>query len=278
MRRVLRRFDAVVLPVRLVREVANTWNAVKRTRQREREQALLFRGRERRVAEYLQENGSRKLQIGTGTNPLPGWLNTDYEPVSSDVVFLDAVDTFPFNERVFDYVYSEHMIEHVPYKGGMNMVSEAFRVLRPGGRIRIATPDATRIAGLLSGNLDDADKAYIRWSADHLGLYSDELSPIQQRRPEWAIDPGHIRRFFADTNQDCACFIVNNFFRSYGHQFLYDEHTLTAILREAGFDDVQRFRPGQSSDAALANVEFHGQLIGDTANLFETMVLEAVKP
>jgi predicted SAM-dependent methyltransferase len=41
---------------------------------------------------------------------------------------------------VFDYVFSEHMIEHVSYAEGLLMLRECLRVLKPGGRIRIATP------------------------------------------------------------------------------------------------------------------------------------------
>src|SRR5512133_1085151 len=39
---------------------------------------LRRRVRDRRLIDrYVQRNGVRKLQIGTGSNPLPDWLNTD---------------------------------------------------------------------------------------------------------------------------------------------------------------------------------------------------------
>jgi predicted SAM-dependent methyltransferase len=238
------------------------------------------RHRERLVAQYLREQGSaRRLQIGTGRNTLPGWLNTDLEPESDEVVFLDAEKPFPFDDGTFDYVFSEHMIEHIPYLGGMSMLREAFRVTRSGARIRIATPDVVKIASLVRGDLTAAEQAYVRWSAvENLGLYSPQLSRLQERRSEWAIDSAHIRRFFPDQSADCTCFIVNNFFRSYGHQFLYDERTLSALLMEAGFVEVKRLKPGRSDDLELRGIDSHARLIGDANNEFETMVLEARRP
>jgi SAM-dependent methyltransferase len=180
---------------------------------------------------------------------------------------------------VFDYVFSEHMIEHVPYKEGLFMLSEACRVLKPGGRIRIGTPDVGRIVGLLTDTKSESQIEYVRWFAVQvLGLYSDQPSPLQQRRPEWAIDPGHIGKFFPDAGRDCACFVVNYFFRGFGHQFLYDERTLTAAMHEASFTAVKRAQLGHSEDIELDGIECHGQVIGDAANAFETMVLEAVRP
>jgi SAM-dependent methyltransferase len=239
-----------------------------------------LRERERRIEAYFARvPAGRRLQIGAGTNLLEGWLNTDFVPGSDDVAFLDALDTFPFDDHAFECVFSEHMIEHVPYKGGLFMLSEAFRVLAPGGRIRIATPDVCRITGLLSDARNADQRRYIEWSASEcIGLYSSEPSPLQRARPEWAIDPEHIRRHFPDVREDGACFVVNNFFRSFGHQFLYDARTLTASLLAAGFVSVERAEPGKSADERLAGIESHGRVIGDANNAFETIVLEAVRP
>jgi hypothetical protein len=43
-----------------------------------------------------------------------GWLNTDYEPLNKEIVFVDVTKRFPFPEQSVDYFHTEHMIEHVP--------------------------------------------------------------------------------------------------------------------------------------------------------------------
>lgn len=274
----LRRYRLLVVPVRATRETMRLWRRVAHGFQQEQEGQARLEQRQQLIDNYLRQHSVRKLQIGAGKNPLPGWLNTDLEPVSPAIMQLNATEPFPFADEVFDYVFSEHMIEHIPYRGALTMLGECFRILKPGGRIRIATPDITQIASLCGAVLNGEQKRYIGWSMDHLGLYAPEKSEFQKRRPEWALDVHHLRQFFPRKDEDPACFVVNNFFRSYGHQFLYDFRTLRAAMQATGFADVQQFRPGQSDDPVFCGVETHGRHIGDAINDFETMVLEAVRP
>jgi hypothetical protein len=75
-----------------------------------------------------------------------------------------------------------------------------------------------------------------------------------------------------------AVFVINNAFRNWGHQFLYDRTLLKGMLEEVGFGDITSVRPGESEDKHLRGIETHGQFIGDEAmNQFETMVLEGIR-
>jgi predicted SAM-dependent methyltransferase len=212
----------------------------------------------RQVRDYLATHEVRLLQIGTGTNPLPGWLNTDLRPdlyprIRDRVIRLDARFPFPLPDSTFDYVASEHQIQCLPVTEGSDMLRECFRILRPGGRIRIATPNLTSITGLCSDHPDDAQRYYMSWI---------------------------MRRYFPGVRTDRPqSYVINQMFHAYGHQFIYDRPTLTALLREAGFTDITSWAPGESSDAALRGADQHGQALRDDAvNRFETMVLEAVRP
>jgi predicted SAM-dependent methyltransferase len=60
--------------------------------------------------------------------------------VSEGTVFLDATTPFPFDCGTFDYIYCEHMIEHISWQKGQTMLRECHRVLKPRGVMRIATP------------------------------------------------------------------------------------------------------------------------------------------
>ena len=77
----------------------------------------IFKWRSKRmIANYVQERAVRRLQIGAGTNVRPGWLNTDIEQ-RDGIAYLDATEPFPLENGTFHYVYSEHVIEHLPYQG-----------------------------------------------------------------------------------------------------------------------------------------------------------------
>lgn len=275
----LKRSDLLVNVSRFSRQLPSAWQKVLDERRREKSRLEVTHERQSVIETYLSNHAVHKLQIGTGENQLAGWLNTDLEPMSHEVIHLDALEVFPFQDNEFDYIFSEHMIEHIPYKGGLFMLKESLRVIKPGGKIRIATPDVEKIVGLFSETLTEEQKKYIEWSATNsIGLYNPEKTRLQQRRAEWDIDYHHILRQYPDPSRDPVCFIVNNFFRSYGHQFLYDEISLTGILQEAGFTMIQRCEPSASDDFELQNLESHGRLIGDEINRFETMILQAAKP
>ena len=219
-----------------------------------------LRGRlvqDRVVSEYLANHEVRKLQIGAGENLMEGWLSSDLEPKSPEFLYLDATKTFPIEDDSFDYVWSEHQFEHIGYLDGLAMLRECHRVLKPGGRLRIATPDLEVQTRLIGSELDDDQRHYVTFMVDTF-------------LPEY-VASGSGRRH--------PSFVVNNAFLAWDHRFLYDKETLTDSLTQAGFGQFTFHRPLESDDPELQGIERHGGGRGGEAiNGFETLVVEAVKP
>ena len=109
---------------------------------------------------------------------------------------MDATKPFPFKSATFDYVYSEHMIEHVSWLDGLAMLKESYRVLKPNGKIRIATPDLKVFIDIYCGENRSRDLDYIKWITDR---FLNEVDIYEQG------------------------LVVNNVFRNWHHQFIYDE-------------------------------------------------------
>lgn len=202
---------------------------------------------------YFATHAVRKLEIGAGPNTvLPGWLPVDIDPISRDVMYMDATRPFPFPDGAFQYIYSEHMIEHVSWSEGLAMLRECRRVLSPNGVVRIATPDLAALLRLRSQPCA-AGRSYISWLTDN---YIPEA-------------PGHY-----------AAFAINRGLNGWGHQFVYDAETLTLAMNIAGFSRVETQPFGVSSDPDLVGLESHATQIAskDVAALeavrYETMILE----
>jgi len=211
-----------------------------------------FMTRRRKIRSYLHSNQLKKLQLGTSNSPMVGWLNTDVLPTSRKVAYLDATRRFPFNNDVFDYVYSEHMIEHIEHERAVFMLRECFRVLKPGGKIRISTPDLKVYTGLHSKEKTASQKFYIDWV---------------------------IRNFMPEVDYCEEVFLINNAFRAWGHQFLYDRETLRVTMARAGFEDITFYQPGVSDDENLRGVELHGSLLEcEEINQFEAFAVEGTVP
>jgi predicted SAM-dependent methyltransferase len=92
------------------------------------------------------------------------WLNCDLYPHNDATVVIDATKPFPIPDASFQFAFSEHMIEHMNFEDGARFLAECFRSLRPGGAIRISTPNMRFLFGLYER------QDYVKWSARTFGL------------------------------------------------------------------------------------------------------------
>jgi hypothetical protein len=74
-----------------------------------------------------------------------------------------------------------------------------------------------------------------------------------------------------------AIFVLNNFMRDWGHQFIWDEDRLRRSLGDVGFVDVTRKAVLESSHEELRNLEYASRMPEGFLRL-ETLVMEARKP
>lgn len=184
-----------------------------------------------------------RLNLGCGPDRRPGWINADLG-LTGDL-HLDVTRRFPFADDTFALVYSEHLLEHLTEAGAANCVREAFRVLRPGGTLRLSTPDLAYFVAMYQATPEQ--------SLAHRKLNA-EVSP-------WKYPPDAV----ATPAQ-----MLNDAFRLWEHRHLWDEADLRALLTAAGFEGIARYTPGQGSSPETTGLE---RRLGDG-----TLVLEARKP
>lgn len=94
-----------------------------------------------------------RLNIGCGRQTHPDWTNIDLVPANRNVLGCDIRKGLPFPANRFEAVYHSHLLEHLPPHEGEALVRECYRVLKPGGILRIVVPDLERIAELYLNNL-----------------------------------------------------------------------------------------------------------------------------
>ena len=81
-----------------------------------------------------------KLHFGCGQNFLGGWENHDIE--------VDISKPLPYGDNSADFVYTEHVIEHLMVAGAWNFFEESYRILKPAGVFRAVFPCITSLGEL----------------------------------------------------------------------------------------------------------------------------------
>lgn len=85
--------------------------------------------------------GEVNLHLGCGEVNHPKFVNVDALPFPH-VHYLQPVDRLPnFGDGSVNLVYASHCLEHFPHEETPRVLNEWFRVLKPGGILRLSVPD-----------------------------------------------------------------------------------------------------------------------------------------
>jgi len=79
-----------------------------------------------------------RLNIGSGPGQIPGFTPIDKQ-LGHDATKLDYAD------GTVDEVYASHVLEHIHHSKTLTTIKEWVRVLKPGGRLRIAVPNIEQV-------------------------------------------------------------------------------------------------------------------------------------
>ncbi|HET6379287.1 MAG TPA: methyltransferase domain-containing protein [Methylocella sp.] len=94
----------------------------------------------------------RLLNLGCGPLIYPGWINADYCSVIR--LFrqrefrpdwqLDAAKPWKAPDNYFDGIFTQHVLEHFPYRQAIFVLDECYRTLKPGAWLRVSVPDVDK--------------------------------------------------------------------------------------------------------------------------------------
>ena len=187
-----------------------------------------------------------RINLGCGRSPTLGWRNfdnsfslslsrisflpdllyklgilesTQYQFIrfarENDIEYGDAIKGLPIQDESCDVLYSSHMLEHLDRNKTNKFLQDAFRILRPGGIIRIAVPDIKKQVSQYIES-DDAD-AFIE--ATNLCLTGTRS--LAQRLRLLLIG-------------------------SRNHKWMYDGNSLSVLLQKHGFIKAEVMPAGQT--------------------------------
>jgi predicted SAM-dependent methyltransferase len=163
------------------------------------------------------------MNLGSGPRGLTStnWVNVDGYKDTNVTYCMDFNRKFPFPDNYFEGIFCEHVLEHFTIENGQRLLRECYRVLQPGGCLRIIVPDGEKIM-----------EAYFNTPEDLL-----------ERR---------------SVDSSCAMEAVNSYFRQrYEHAIAYDGELLKYQFSLAGFTQISRvsFGKGKVSGDVIIDEE-----------------------
>jgi len=168
-----------------------------------------------------------KLNLGCGAHVIDSWINVDYALGAKFMkipffklinkklqifkldwdqrIFIhNLTQVFPWNENSIDVIYSSHTLEHLNKNDGIFFLNECYRVLRPGGIIRIIVPDLQSFVNRYINHQISADN------------FLEDLYVLREEKGNF------IKK-------------IISYYMQYPHKCMYDSRTLNLIMKEIGF-------------------------------------------
>lgn len=81
------------------------------------------------------------LNLGAGDNKIPGFINLDARDLPGLDIVAPADRLDMLQDSSVDLVYASHVLEHFPRRDSQRVLREWYRVLKPGGTLRLSVPD-----------------------------------------------------------------------------------------------------------------------------------------
>jgi SAM-dependent methyltransferase len=165
----------------------------------------------------------RRLNWGCGGDGRRGWINSDRTAGPGVDLVADIREGLPIESGTIDYAVGAHTIQGLAYPELAPALVEVFRVLRPGGTLRLVVPD-----------LDADIRAYTKHDQDRVLVAPDQVRSRGGRFIAHLLRCGRSRTLFT-------------------FDFLEE------LLLDAGFVDVTRCRSGETASRYREIVELDGR-------------------
>jgi len=177
----------------------------------------------RRLAKRLTVDADKAnyLDLGAADMPRGEFIAVDFFG-KKGVYGADLRYPLWVDDACIDGIFSEHTLEHLSFAEALRVIAECYRVLKPGGRIRIIVPDVS----IFVRRYLDRDVAWFEEWEEHV------------LRPRG-------RRMF--TMMEAISFVT----QEYGHRSAWDFETLRAALEAAGFVDIEEREYGDGREPIL---------------------------
>jgi predicted SAM-dependent methyltransferase len=241
--------------------------------------------------------------LGCGVRHHSAWINIDFHGDGHTVLAWDLQRGLPLPDASCDVVYSSHAIEHFDRRGVRRFMDECWRVLRPGGILRLVTPDLEGIARAYLKCLESAQRGEDGAAARYEWIVVELLDQLVRHE-----SGGEMLRLWSQADLSAEDFIAQRVgaeywrarqhcsgrsgskttpsdpmmvgrFRLGGevHQWMYDRYSLGQLMTDNGFVQVRSCGAAESCIEGFVGYYLDTERDGTTYKP-DSFFMEAQKP
>jgi SAM-dependent methyltransferase len=184
----------------------------------------------RKIREYLATRtggAEARVVLGGHWTHHEGWLELtgDEQNITQPLAFPDDS---------LDVVFTEHVLEHIPFEAAIGFLAEVHRVLKPGGIVRTVCPGVDRVIEPIDFEKDGKP-------------YLDYLARKTLRKEDAALKAIGISGIELDPQP----FYLRSVFMLHHHRFIWSVRLLTQVLEALRFSDARGYDVGEGSRPEL---------------------------
>ena len=86
-----------------------------------------------------------KLNLGCGPRQIHNYINVDIDPKTNPDRVDDMRTLSTFKENEVELIYCSHVLEHFLIKETVPILKRWYKILKPGGILRVAVPDMDKV-------------------------------------------------------------------------------------------------------------------------------------
>ena len=188
----------------------------------------------------VNKSSKKYLNLGCGLNLTSGFINLDYQWIPKIDICWDITKGIPLRSNTMSGIYAEHCLEHITFSQCQKVLNDLYRVLEPGGTLRIVVPDAELYLDLYNREKEGENIKFPYVTADDI---EEGFLPIMA---------------------------INRIFREHGHLYTYDYGLLKTMLEKEGFVNIKKEEFMMGKNKKL--------LIDSESRKVESLYVEAEKP
>ncbi len=152
----------------------------------------------------MSKKNDLKIEFGAGKKGNGGWITIDV--YRADIIW-NLTNSLPIADDVVQEIYHSHLLEHLNFKQINDFLLECYRILKPGGHMKVCVPNAGNYIQAYYNRkyFRDDDQMYAKAIVDS-NSFIDQLNYIAYMDGE--------------------------------HKFMFDEQNAINLILKAGFTSV----------------------------------------